>query len=73
MLRKALILTCLFVTGCAGRLAMSPNGASYVPIAESREYRYTGGSHCDDHRNLQWRMEQIETKIDKLIERTQQR
>jgi hypothetical protein len=37
--------------------------------AETRDYRYWDGGHAEDHRNLQWRMEQIEAKLDDVLRR----
>lgn len=57
------LLTALLIplAGCNGRSAEQQR-----QLVESREYRYTDGSHANDHRNLQWRLEQIEAKVDAL-------
>lgn len=56
-MKRITVMTCMviLVAGC--------NTKDPGPSAESREYRYC---RADDHCNLQWRMEQIERKIDAI-------
>ncbi len=68
-MRKAWLALGLFgLVGCGAYQSDLTPDTKYK-IAETYEYRYTQGNHFDDHRNLQWRMEQIEKKIDALTKK----
>ncbi len=62
-MRFLILLSVLVVAGCEQRGDLERS-----KLVESREYRYSKGSHSEDFRNLQWRLEQIENKIDILVE-----